>query len=310
MLKESALISVTGLVELLRQSHIAAGSTRRPFDFYITAAALYLVITWVSTLLFQRAETRIHARHQEGFLMDLAFMRETFLRLLDGLPLTLNLAFTSVVLGAILAMLLALMRMSGFAALDWVSRAYVFVFRGTPLLVQIFLIYYGLGQFRPTLQEWGLWTFFREPYWCAILALTLNTGAYASEIIRGGLQAVPHSQVEAARACGMSGLLLFRRIVFPIAVRQALPAYGNEIILMVKATSLASIITMMELTGIAAETHLADLPRRRSLHRRRSDLSHAELRRHPGDLCSSNGGSRPHLRRPPAIEPRLEAAHV
>lgn len=183
--------------------------------------------------------------------MDLAFMRDTFFTLIEGLPLTLNLAFTSVALGAIFAMLLALMRMSGVAALDYVARAYVFVFRGTPLLVQIFLIYYGLGQFRPTLQAWGLWAFFREPYWCAILALTLNTAAYASEIFRGGLQAVPHAQVEAARACGMSGILLFRRIVFPIAVRQALPAYGNEIILMVKATSLASIITMMEVTGLA-----------------------------------------------------------
>ena len=91
----------------------------------------------------------------------------------------------------------------------------MFVFRGTPLLVQIFLIYYGLGQFRPALQEFGLWTFLREPYWCALAALTLNTAAYASEIIRGGLLAVPHEQIEAARACGMSGLLLFRRIVCP-----------------------------------------------------------------------------------------------
>jgi octopine/nopaline transport system permease protein len=156
-----------------------------------------------------------------------------------------------VALGAVVALALALMRMSGVPPLDWFARSYVFVFRGTPLLVQIFLIYYGLGQFRPTLQAWGLWVFFREPYWCALLALTLNTAAYASEIIRGGLQAVPYNQVEAARACGMSGFLLFRRIVFPIAVRQALPAYGNEIILMVKATSLASIVTMMEVTGIA-----------------------------------------------------------
>ncbi len=183
--------------------------------------------------------------------MDLAFMADTFVKLLEGVPLTLNLAFASVALGAILAMLLAAMRMSGIAALDWLARGYVFVFRGTPLLVQIFLIYYGLGQFRPTLQAIGLWGFFREPYWCALLGLTLNTAAYASEIIRGGLQSVPHAQIEAARACGMSRLLLFRRIVFPIAVRQALPGYGNEIILMVKATSLASIITMMEVTGIA-----------------------------------------------------------
>jgi octopine/nopaline transport system permease protein len=241
--------------------------------------------------------------------MDLAFMRDTFISLLAGLPLTLNLAFTSVVLGAILAMLLALMRMSGIGVLDAIARAYVFVFRGTPLLVQIFLIYYGLGQFRPTLQELGLWGFFREPYWCAILALTLNTAAYASEIIRGGLQAVPHTQVEAARACGMSGFLLFRRIVFPIAVRQALPAYGNEIILMVKATSLASIITMMELTGIA--------------HKLISQTFRAvEIFIVAGAIYlilnflvtraiyALEWWLSPHLRRAPAVEPRLEAAHV
>ena len=183
--------------------------------------------------------------------MDLAFMAEIFVKLLEGVPLTLKLAFSSVALGAVLAMLLALMRMSGIAPLDWLARLYVFVFRGTPLLVQVFLVYYGLGQFRPALQELGLWWFFREPYWCALTALTLNTAAYAGEIIRGGLQSVPHAQVEAARACGMSRFLLFRRIVFPIALRQALPGYGSEVILMIKATSLASIITMMEVTGIA-----------------------------------------------------------
>jgi octopine/nopaline transport system permease protein len=183
--------------------------------------------------------------------MDFAFMGQAFMTLIAGIPLTLQLAASSVALGAVLALLLAAMRQSGILPLDWFARAYVFVFRGTPLLVQIFLIYYGLGQFRPTLQEWGLWTFFREPYWCALTALTLNTAAYASEIIRGGLQSVPHGQVEAARACGMPRGLLFRRIVFPIAVRQALPGYSNEIILMVKATSLASIITMMEVTGLA-----------------------------------------------------------
>ena len=127
----------------------------------------------------------------------------------------------------------------------------MFVFRGTPLLVQLFLIYFGLGQFRPALQEFGLWTVLREPYWCALAALALNTAAYSSEILRGGLLAVPPAQVEAARACGMSGLRLFRRIVGPIALRQALPAYGNEVVLMVKATSLASTVTLMEVTGIA-----------------------------------------------------------
>ena len=184
-------------------------------------------------------------------MIDLAFMWDTFQRLLPGVPLMLQLAAWSLAIGAVFALALAMMRLSGIAILDWTAQAYIFVFRGTPLLVQIFLIYYGLGQFRPQLQEIGIWWFFREPYYCAIFALTLNTAAYAAEIIRGGLLAVPHGQIEAAKACGMSSFQRFRRIVLPIAVRQALPAYGNEIILMVKATSLASVITLMEVTGLA-----------------------------------------------------------
>ncbi len=185
--------------------------------------------------------------------MDVVFLWDTFLHLLSGVPLTLNLALVSTAFGALLAVLLTLMRMSSLPPLGWAAQFYVFVFRGTPLLVQIFVIYYGLGQFRPTLQSWGLWVFFREPYWCAIFALSLNTAAYGSEILRGGLQAVPHQQVEAARASGMWGFLLYRRIIFPIAMRQALPAYASEVILMIKATSLASVITMLEVTGLAAK---------------------------------------------------------
>jgi octopine/nopaline transport system permease protein len=183
-------------------------------------------------------------------MIDPAFMFDTFLQLLGGVPLLLQLAAISVVLGAALALALALMGRSGIWPLVRLSRAYIFVFRGTPLLVQIFLIYYGIAQF-PIMRQSFLWPFLREPYWCAILALSLNTAAYGAEIIRGGLQAVPHGQIEAGRACGMSGVLLFRRVIFPIALRQALPVYGNELILMVKATSLASIITLAEVTGIA-----------------------------------------------------------
>ena len=185
--------------------------------------------------------------------MDFAFLWETFLQLLAGVPLTLNLAALSTVLGTMLAVVLVLMRTSRLLPLSWAAQAYVFVIRGTPLLVQIFVIYYGLGQFRPALQAIGLWGFFREPYWCAVFALSLSTGAYTCEVLRGCLQAVPHQQVEAARASGMWGLLLYRRIIFPIAIRQALPAYGSEIILMIKATSLASIITLLEVTGLAAK---------------------------------------------------------
>ena len=184
--------------------------------------------------------------------MDFAFLAEAFWRIVPGIPLTLKLAGGSVALGALLALPLALMRLSGVAALDWFAKIYVFVFRSTPLLVQIFVIYYGLGQF-PEIRRSFAWTFLREPYWCAMLALTLNTAAYSSEIIRGGLASVPAGQIEAARAVGMGRLTLFRRIVFPQALRQALPGYGNELILMVKATSLASIITMMEITGLAAK---------------------------------------------------------
>jgi len=182
--------------------------------------------------------------------MNFELMAESIPRLLGGLPLTLQLVFLSLIIGFFVAIGMALARLSPYRVLSGFAYGYVFVFRGTPLLVQIFLIYYGLGQFE-ALRESFLWTFFREPFWCAILALTLNTGAYTSEIIRGGIQSVPFGQIEAARACGMSGTLLFRRIVFPIAIRQALPAYGNEIILMVKASSLASTITLLEVTGIA-----------------------------------------------------------
>jgi octopine/nopaline transport system permease protein len=184
--------------------------------------------------------------------MDPAFLADTLLALLAGVPLTLELAFLSVALGAVLALGLALMRLSGVTVLGGIARAYLFVFRGTPLLVQIFLIYYGLGQFA-WIRAGLLWPFLREPFWCAVLALTLNTAAYSSEIIRGGLLSVPGGHIEAARACGMSRLLLLRRIVLPAALRQALPAYGNEIILMIKATSLASIVTLMEITGIATK---------------------------------------------------------
>jgi octopine/nopaline transport system permease protein len=184
--------------------------------------------------------------------MDLTFIRDSFVELLSGAPLTLELTVVAFAIGLVLALLLAFMRFSRFAALRGFAGFYVFVIRGTPLLVQIFLIYYGLGQFRPTLQSLGLWHFFREAYWCGILALSLNSAAYGSEVVRGALASVSPREIEAAKACGMSGMLLYRRIILPLALRQAVPAYGNELILMVKATSLVSIITMMEITGIAA----------------------------------------------------------
>ncbi|MEC5319092.1 ABC transporter permease [Brenneria populi subsp. brevivirga] len=183
--------------------------------------------------------------------MDFSFIYDTFLEIIPGIPLTLQLAIGSVFLGFFLALGLALMQIGGNPVLRGIARTYVLFFRGTPLLVQLFLIYYGLGQFS-WIRESVLWPLLREPYWCALLSLSLCTGAYASEIIRGGLQSVPAGQIEAARACGMPTLTIFRRVIFPQALRQALPAYGNELISMIKSTSLASIITLMEITGIAA----------------------------------------------------------
>jgi len=188
---------------------------------------------------------------REGWL-NFNLMCEKLPDLLKGVPLTIELVSISLFIGLFLALGIAMMRLSNNRVLNGFARGYVFYFRGSPLLVQVFLLYYGFGQFE-FVQQSFLWPFLKEAYWCGILALTLNTGAYTAEIIRGGLQSVPFGQIESARAMGMSGLLLYRRIIFPIAFRQALPAYGNEMILMVKGTSLVSIITLMEITGIAKQ---------------------------------------------------------
>jgi len=149
-----------------------------------------------------------------------------------------------------LAIGITALRTSGRALPVAATRFYVFVFRGSPLLVQLFLIYYGLAQF-DAVRHGFLWPVLRDPFWCAVIAMALNTAAYSSEIFRGGLAAVPRGEVEAARAYGLSGPTLWRRIVLPLALRRALPAYATEIVLMVKATALASIVTVMEITGVA-----------------------------------------------------------
>ena len=182
--------------------------------------------------------------------MDVDFLSSTFFRLMAALPLTLALWALAVFFGGMLALGITFLLTRKDAILPRIAKAYVFVFRGTPLLVQLYLIYYGLGSVK-WIQQSYLWPFLREPFYCAVLALSMNTAAYASEIFRGSLAAVPYGQVEAGIACGMSRFTAFRRIVFPIALRQALPAYSTEIILMTKATALASLVTLFEVTGVA-----------------------------------------------------------
>jgi len=183
-------------------------------------------------------------------MWDFDFLSSTMLKLLTALPTTLELFVLSVSIGALLAMGLTWMRVSDNRILRNLARGYIFVFRGSPLLIQMFLIYYGLGQF-PVIRQSFVWPVLREPFACAVIGLALCTAGYAAEIFRGGLMAVPGQQIEAGRACGLSGFRLLRHVIAPIAVRQALPAYSTEIILMVKSTALASLVTVWEVTGVA-----------------------------------------------------------
>lgn len=167
-----------------------------------------------------------------------------------GAVLTIELVAISGVLGLVLAVPLALARASGRWWLQAFPFAWIFFFRGTPLLVQIFLVYYGASQF-DAVRDSALWPILREAYWCAIIAFTANTSAYTAEILRGAIQAVPAGEVEAAKAVGMNRVQRYRRIVLPRAFRIALPAYSNEVILMLKGSALASTITLLDLTGVA-----------------------------------------------------------
>jgi arginine/ornithine transport system permease protein len=168
----------------------------------------------------------------------------------EGLKNTLILVSVSLAIGLFFAIPLAVLRTSKNILISGPIWAFIYFFRGTPLLVQIFLLYYGMGQFEP-LKTSFLWVFFKEAYFCALFAFTLNTCAYTTEIIRGAIANTPHGEIEAAKACGMSYLLRFRRIILPSAFRRALPSYGNEIIFMLHSTSLASVITIIDITGAA-----------------------------------------------------------
>ena len=183
--------------------------------------------------------------------MDLEIVWTSLPRLFEGALLTVEITAISVVVGLCFAVPLDLMRLAKNPLVWMPVYGFIFYFRGTPFIVQLFLIYFGSGQFREALEGVGLWVFFREAYFCAVLALTLNTAAYTAEILRGSIRAVPFGEIEAARACGMSRGLLFRRIILPKAFRLALPAYSNEVVFLLQTTSIVSIIALMDLTGVA-----------------------------------------------------------
>jgi len=187
---------------------------------------------------------------------DLSLILESLPLMLAGIGITLKLLLVSGFLGLILAVALLLMRISGKFYLDWPAQAYIYVFRGTPILVQIFIIYYGLPQFE-AVRDSIFWQILREPTGCAIVALTLNTGAYVSEILRGGVLGVDRGLLEAGSALGMSARHKLVYITAPIATRLSLPAYSNDVISLLKSTALASTITIADMTGIA-RTIVAD----------------------------------------------------
>jgi len=180
---------------------------------------------------------------------SVALIFDSVLKMLVGLGMTLQLLIISSGLGLILAVILLLMRISGKWYLNLPAQIYIYIFRGTPILVQIFIIYYGLPQFE-FIRDSIFWPILREGYGCAIVALFLNSGAYTSEILRGGVLAVDQGLLEAASALGMSKPQRFLYILTPIATRISLPAYSNEFISMLKSTSLASTITVADMTGI------------------------------------------------------------
>ena len=182
--------------------------------------------------------------------MDLELMINSFPKLLNAAVITLKLLSVSLIIGLFIGIFFAILRLNKNIFINRFAYGYSYVFRGTPLLVQIFIIYFGLGQIE-YLRSTVLWIILKEPYWCAIIAYALNTGAYTSEILRSAFQTIKPGIIEAGKSLGISNKVIFYKIQIPIAIRQSLPAYGNEIILMMKGTSLASTVTIMDLTGVA-----------------------------------------------------------
>lgn len=167
---------------------------------------------------------------------------------LAGLMMTLKLTGLSLLIGLLLALPLARLRVARQAWLRGPVWAFSYFFRGTPMLIQLLVLYYGLAQFEWVRQS-ILWPYLKEPFWCALIAFSLNTCAYTTEIFAGAIRNIPHGEVEAARAYGMSSLTMLRRIILPSALRRSIPAYSNEVILMLQGSSIASAVTLMDLTG-------------------------------------------------------------
>lgn len=184
-----------------------------------------------------------------SFIFDFDLLKENGWRLMAGLKITLQVMAISCSIGFFLAYPLCMARMSRNWIVSSATLCFVTFFRGTPLLCQAYLVYYGAGEIRPFLTDYGVWWFFRDAYFCCIFTFTLNTAAYQAEIMRGALSAVPKGQTEAAKALGLSRYRIARHVVWPQAMLLALRPLGNESILMLKASALAAVITVLDLMG-------------------------------------------------------------
>lgn len=170
-------------------------------------------------------------------------------RYLNGIGVTATLVSVSVLAGALLSLPITFARMSKNSVLNTLAFTYVYIFRGTPLLAQLYLLYYGVGSFKPQLEAIGLWWFFREAWYCGFLSLTMNTAAYQAEILRGAILSVPRGQTEGAKSLGIPASVAFRKIILPQALIVALRPYGNEIILMIKGSAVVAVVTVLDIMG-------------------------------------------------------------
>ena len=182
--------------------------------------------------------------------MNFELIISSFPKMLGAAVITVKLLAFSLAIGLLIGLFFAILRLNKNIIINKFAYGYSYLFRGTPLLVQIYIIYFGLGQIE-FIRSTFLWVILKEPFWCAIIAFALNTGAYTSEILRSAFQTIKPGLIEAGKSLGISNKIIFYKIQIPIAIRQSLPAYGNEIILMLKGTSLASTVTIMDLTGVA-----------------------------------------------------------
>ena len=182
--------------------------------------------------------------------MNFELIISSFPKMLGAAAITVKLLAFSLAIGLLIGLFFAILRLNKNIIINKFAYGYSYLFRGTPLLVQIYIIYFGLGQIE-FIRSTFLWVILKEPFWCAIIAFALNTGAYTSEILRSAFQTIKPGVIEAGKSLGISNKIIFYKIQIPIAIRQSLPAYGNEIILMLKGTSLASTVTIMDLTGVA-----------------------------------------------------------